>query len=133
MSKNLESQRRVEASQSRVETRIETQLTWYSRIKLIFIILAVAAFTLTTITLMLVLSEVSNNTDAINKSVEQLQSCIDPKGTCYKSGDRRSGAAVKTINETQKKIVVAASFCANQPENQTVKQIESCVNKELAK
>ena len=67
-----------------------------------------------------------------NKEVSQtIRDCIDPTGQCYKSGDRRSGAAVKTINETQKHIVTVAAYCAKQPGNQTLEQIEACVNKEL--
>lgn len=117
----------------RVEQKIDQQLTVYSRLKLLFVILAAAAFLTSSVILMLVLGEVQNNTKATNTSVSQLKDCIDPKGTCYKSGDRRSGAAVKTINESQKRIVTVASYCAKQPSNITLSQIESCVNKELAK
>lgn len=69
-----------------------------------------------------------------NKNLSQtIQSCIDPTGTCYKSGDRRSGAVVKTLNESQKHIVTVAAYCAKQPGNNTLEQIEACVNKELEK
>lgn len=115
----------------RVEQKIDKQLSVYSKLKLLFIALATAAFVATTVTLLMLLGEVSNNTDTIQTSVDQLQSCIDPNGACYKSGDRRSGAAVKTINETQKRIVTVAAYCAKQPGNKTLQQIEACVNKEL--
>lgn len=69
-----------------------------------------------------------------NKEVSQtIRDCIDPQGQCYRNGDRRSGAAVKTINESQKHIVTVAAYCAKQPGNKTLEQIEACVNKELSK
>lgn len=72
------------------------------------------------------LNEVKNTSD-------RLLSCTDPKGECYKSGDRRSGAAIKTINEQQKQVVTIAAYCAKQPGNTTLEQIEDCVNKELTR
>ena len=62
-----------------------------------------------------------------------IQDCIDPKGHCYQSGDRRNGATVKSINENQKQIVTVAAYCAKQPGNITLEQIEACVNKELSR
>jgi hypothetical protein len=69
----------------------------------------------------------------VQDTSDRLLSCTDPKGECYQSGDRRSGAAIKTINDYQKRIVITAAYCAKQRENQTTEQIESCVNKELGK
>ena len=64
---------------------------------------------------------------------QTIEGCINPQGKCYQSGDRRSGAAVKTINETQKRIVTVAAYCAKQPGNNTLEQIEACTNKELSR
>lgn len=66
----------------------------------------------------------------LNSTIED---CINPQGKCYKSGDRRSSAAVKTISDSQKQIVTVAAFCAKQPGNNTLEQIEACVNKELTR
>lgn len=67
----------------------------------------------------------------VQDTSDRLLSCTDPKGECYQSGDRRSGAAIQTINESQKRIVTIAAYCAKQTENKTLDQIEACVNKEL--
>lgn len=65
------------------------------------------------------------------KLTNQIEDCINPKGSCYQNGDRRQGAAIKTINESQKQIITIAAYCAKQPGNNTLEQIEACVNKEL--
>lgn len=69
----------------------------------------------------------------VRETSDRLLSCTDPKGDCYRNGDRRSGAAIKTINEAQKQVVTIAAYCAKQPGNTTLEQIEDCVNKELAR
>jgi hypothetical protein len=69
----------------------------------------------------------------VQSTSDRLLSCTDPKGECYQSGDRRSGAAIKTINDYQKRIVITAAYCAKQPENKTTTQIEVCVNREINK
>jgi hypothetical protein len=69
----------------------------------------------------------------VQSTSDRLLSCTDPKGECYQSGDRRSGAAIKTINDYQKRIVITAAYCAKQAENKTTEQIEKCVNEEIAK
>lgn len=67
----------------------------------------------------------------VQTTSDRLLSCTDPKGTCYQSGDRRNGAAIKAINDAQRTIVVAAAFCSKQPQNVTLNQIEACVNNTL--
>lgn len=106
--------------------KIDRNLKFYSLSKWILGAAIAAAIIMVAVVQFVTLSSVQETTD-------QIQSCIDPQGTCYKSGDRRSGAVVKTLNETQKTIVIAAAFCAKQPGNDTVAEIEACVNKELAK
>ena len=105
---------------------IDRKLKFYSISKWILGFCVALLISLVAVVQFLTLAEVQRTTD-------QIQSCIDPKGACYRSGDRRSGAVVKTLNETQKAIVIAASFCAKQPGNTTAAQIEDCVNKELNK
>jgi hypothetical protein len=63
----------------------------------------------------------------------RLLDCTDPNGQCYKDGQARSGAIVKSLNDNQKTVVTIAAYCAKQPVNQTLEQIEACVNKELAR
>lgn len=69
--------------------------------------------------------------DEVQKQTSLLVDCTTPEGECYKNGDRRSGAAVKAISDAQKRIVTVAAYCAKQPGNETLKQIEDCTNKEL--
>lgn len=62
-----------------------------------------------------------------NQSAELLVDCTTPAGQCYQNGDRRSGAAVQTIN----RVSVLAAYCSKKPENVSVAQIEDCIKKEL--
>lgn len=70
--------------------------------------------------------------DEVGKATrDRLLDCTDPNGQCYQDGQKRSGAAIKQINDAQKQVVTIAAYCAKQPGNQTLEQIEDCVNKEL--
>lgn len=70
--------------------------------------------------------------DEVGQSTrDRLLDCTDPTGQCYREGQKRSGAAIKQINDAQKQVVTIAAYCAKQPKNQTLEQIEDCVNKEL--
>jgi hypothetical protein len=106
--------------------KVDRDLTLYHWSKIALAIAAVILIGIVVTIQFVTLSSVQNSTDRI-------QSCIDPKGACYKSGDRRSSAVVKLLNDSQEKIVTAAAFCAKQPGNTTLQQIEDCTNKELKK
>lgn len=112
-------------TQTRID-RVDNDLKLYhwSRYAL-FILLAIAIGLVATVQFV-TLSSVQHTTD-------QIQSCIDPHGQCFKSGDRRSSSAIQLINANQQKIVTAAAYCAKLPGNITLQQISDCVNKELKK
>jgi len=101
-------------------------IRFYHWSKYVLFALCLAVVVLFSIAMMQILVSVQTTSD-------RLLSCTDPKGACYQSGDRRSGAAIKTINDYQKTIVITAAYCAKQKENVTTNQIEACVNKELKK
>lgn len=105
---------------------IERDFKLYSFSKLLLVFLLIAAAIVYGSIQIITLTEVKDTS-------ARLLSCTDPNGECYKSGDRRSGAAIKTINEAQKQVVTIAAYCAKQPGNVTLEQIEDCVNKELTR
>lgn len=106
--------------------KVDKDLTLYHWSKVAFVTAATALVVLVACIQFLVLSSVQKTTD-------QIQSCIDPKGQCYKNGDRRSSAVVKLLDADQQKIVTTAAFCAKQPGNITLHEISDCVNRELKK
>lgn len=112
-------------SQIRID-KVDKDLKLYHWSRYVFVTLTTLLVVLVAVIQFVTLASVQDSTDRI-------QSCIDPHGACYKSGDRRSSAAIQLINSNQEKIVTAAAFCAKLPGNTTLQQIEDCVNKELKK
>lgn len=55
--------------------------------------------------------------------------CTSPTGKCYQASEKRTGSAIGTINQ----VSIYAAYCSKIPSNTTVKEIETCINKELAK
>lgn len=53
--------------------------------------------------------------------------CTTPGHDCYEQGQQRTGEAIVRLNQ----IIVLASYCAKQPGNVTVEQIQACVVKGL--
>lgn len=68
-------------------------------------------------------------TTSTNSNSQLLIDCTSPTGKCYQDGQRRTGSAIGTINQ----VSIYAAYCSKIPSNTTVKQIETCINKELAK
>lgn len=99
----------------------------YETAKMTFIVIS----TITSlVTVGMLLGGVANLQDIAadtNRSAELLVDCTTPAGECYQNGDRRSGAAVQTIN----RVSVLAAYCSKKPENVSVAQIEDCIKKEL--
>jgi hypothetical protein len=104
--------------------KVDNDLKFYHWSKYVLASLVVLLVVLVSIVTVETLLSVQSTADHIN-------SCIDPHGSCYKNGDRRSSSAIQLINDNQKKIVSVAAYCAKQPGNTTLQQIEDCVNKEL--
>ncbi len=105
-------------------TKIDRNIQYYRWSKIlvwIFVAIATGAFSLI---MYYTLSEVQSQT-------KLLVDCTTPSGECYKNGDRRSSSVVKLISDNEKRIVTVAAFCAKQPQNVTLKEIEDCTNKEL--
>ena len=107
-----------------IADKVDRNVKYLSVSRLMFYILTIIAVLLVIVGMFWMLSKVYD----IAHSIED---CITPTGNCYKNGDRRSGAAIKTINDNQKQIITVAAYCAKQPGNNTLVQIEACVNKEL--
>lgn len=113
--------------------KIDKNIRYMSAARFIGIVASVLGGVLIIVIMITTMYKVLEISTTNKNLTETIQDCIDPGGQCYKTGDRRSGAAVKTINETQKQIVTVAAYCAKQPGNNTLEQIEACVNKELGK
>lgn len=107
-----------------IADKVDQQIKYYTWWKYMVAMLLILLMIMVAIVQFLTLANVLKTTD-------QIKSCIDPKGQCYRTGDRRSSAVVKTINDNQKQIVTITVFCAKQPGNETLEQIQSCVDKEL--
>jgi hypothetical protein len=65
--------------------------------------------------------------DRIDKSNARLLDCIAPYGLCY----IQKAAALESNNIVH--INAVAAYCESIPENRTVREIEDCMVKELAK
>lgn len=68
------------------------------------------------------------STHETNKNTNVIIDCTDPDGRCYKEARAAGKENVKLINE----ISIAAAYCAKQPENKTIDQVKTCVNKSLS-
>lgn len=106
--------------------KVDRNVKYLSVARLIGLTATVIAATALTVALFVLMFKVYDLSSTI-------EDCINPTGDCYKNGDRRSGAAVRQIGESQKQIVTVAAYCAKQPGNNTLEQIEACVNKELTR
>lgn len=71
-----------------------------------------------------------------------LLDCTQPSGECFKDSQERSGAIIQDLIDALHKegldremvtrqIVIAAAACADDPGNDTVEQIEACVDRTL--
>ena len=63
------------------------------------------------------------NTETIKRVAEQIESCTNPAGECYKRGQERTGKAVASINQ----VIILAAVCAKEPGNTTAPQIRACI------
>lgn len=69
---------------------------------------------------------------------EALLGCVTPDHPCYEEGQKRTGEVVQQLIDanaldevTTRRIVLAATTCAERVENDTFKKIEECVNKQI--
>lgn len=69
------------------------------------------------------LDEVSTSVGNTNQILQYINDCTNPTGKCYKAGQANQA---KVLGNVQLIIVLAAA-CAKQPENNTVTDIERCV------
>lgn len=112
------------SSQEDIVQKVDKTITLYHWTRQILIALLIVLIGLVVVVQFMILGNVQSTTD-------QLLDCTDPSGQCYQDGSRRQGEAVKNITNEQKRIVTIAAYCAKQPGNNTLEQIEDCVNKEL--
>lgn len=68
----------------------------------------------------------------------QLLDCTQPGGQCYQDGQERTAEAVQSIIDESllqeaatRRVVVLAAYCAAQPGQETVEQIEACITREM--
>lgn len=111
-------------SDAEVVSKIDNNIKYYNTAKLLLGVLV----SIVIIALVLLQFIILFN---VGKTADQIQDCLNISGSCYKNSTQRSGDAVKRISENQKRIVTVAAYCAKQPGNNTLQQIEDCTNKEL--
>lgn len=68
-----------------------------------------------------------------------LVDCVEPSGSCYKDGQKRTAEVVQNLIDANqldevatRRIVVVAAACSKDPENETLDDIQACVDKVLA-
>lgn len=66
--------------------------------------------------------------EKIQETRNRVLDCTEPNGKCYGRIKNQTDNAVQNVN----KIAIYAASCADQPYTQTVKEIESCIVRELA-
>ena len=66
---------------------------------------------------------------ANTETVDLIKDCTQPRGKCFKRGQRQTATAVDSIN----RVTLAAAACAARRPGQTAPQIKACVMKQLAK
>jgi hypothetical protein len=106
--------------------KVDRTITLYHWSKYVLIALLIVAILLVIVVQFVTLFRVGDTAD-------KLLDCTEAKGACYQEQVKRSGVIVNDIGERQKQIVTIASYCAKQPGNNTLEQIEDCVNNELAR
>lgn len=63
------------------------------------------------------------------ETLDRINDCTTPGRKCYDKGQKRTAEAVGDIN----RVIVLAAACADQPQRQTVIEIQNCVIAELAR
>ena len=72
--------------------------------------------------------QIREATTSTNKTSKAVLDCTTPGGECFKRGRRATAKAVGDIN----RVIVLAASCADRPGDQTRRQIERCVLRQLA-
>lgn len=67
----------------------------------------------------------------VKRSAERIDSCTTPEGECYKQSQERTREIFGEPRGPLNTVVVATSYCAQQPENSSIEDVRGCVKTTL--
>lgn len=79
----------------------------------------------------LLAEEIRDSQQTNSQIIDTIKDCTQPKGDCYREGQRRTNSAVVAISEATSQAAVYAAYCVKQVSNESVAQIERCVNEQF--
>lgn len=71
--------------------------------------------------------------DYSKRTLKLVNDCVTPGESCFDDGQERQGQIITTVTEQQREAAVYAAACADQPDEQTVSEIYTCVVKQQKK